>query len=97
MPADSSAFPAADRALGGEDLSVEVLSPDNTAAEMRAKMADYFDAGCRVVWIVDPVRRSVTGHRPDASPVLLAEDDALTEEELLPGFSLAVREAFPRQ
>ncbi|MSU47718.1 MAG: Uma2 family endonuclease [Opitutus sp.] len=32
------------------EICVEVLSPDNTAAEMREKSALYFDAGAREVW-----------------------------------------------
>lgn len=80
---------------GAPDLAVEVLSPGNTAAEMRDKMAEYFAAGCRVVWIVDPLQRSVVIHRPDTGPVILAEDDMLTEAGLLPGFSVIVREVFP--
>ncbi|MBI5768659.1 MAG: Uma2 family endonuclease [Verrucomicrobia bacterium] len=32
------------------EICVEVLSPDNTAAEMREKTALYFDAGAREVW-----------------------------------------------
>jgi Uma2 family endonuclease len=80
---------------GAPDLAVEVLSPGNTAAEMRGKMSEYFAAGCRVVWIVDPLRRSVTVYRSDGNPVLLTEDDTLTEPELLPGFALAVRDVFP--
>jgi Uma2 family endonuclease len=80
---------------GAPDLAVEVLSPGNTAAEMREKMADYFGAGCRVVWIVDPLHRSVTVHRPDAGPAILTEDDMLMEDEVLPGFRVLVREIFP--
>lgn len=80
---------------GAPDLAIEVLSPGNTVADMRAKMADYFDGGCRVVWIVDPVRRSVTVYRPDGNPVLLTENDTLTEPEILPGFSLAIRDICP--
>lgn len=80
---------------GAPDLAVEVLSPSNTEAELRERMADFFAAGCRVVWIVDPLRRSIVIHRPDASPAILAENDTLTEEELLPGFSLVVGEIFP--
>ncbi|MHB8902257.1 MAG: Uma2 family endonuclease [Thermoguttaceae bacterium] len=80
---------------GAPDLCVEILSPGNTAAEMRSKMEDYFAAGCRVMWIVDPLRRSVAVHRPESGPLMLTEDDTLTEEGLLPGFSLAVREIFP--
>lgn len=32
------------------EICVEVLSPDNSAAEMREKAALYFDAGAREVW-----------------------------------------------
>lgn len=81
---------------GAPDLAVEVLSPSNTPTEMREKTNDYFNAGCRVVWIVDPVHRSLTIHRPDADPAILTEDGTLTEEGLLPGFSLPVREIFPK-
>jgi len=80
---------------GAPDIAVEVLSPSNTQAEMDERMSDFFEANCRVVWIVDPLRRSIIVHRPDASPVILAENDTLTEEELLPGFSLVVRDVFP--
>ncbi len=33
------------------DICVEVLSPGNTEAEMKEKMALYFDAGAREVWL----------------------------------------------
>ena len=33
------------------EVCVEVLSPSNTAAEIREKMALYFDAGAREVWL----------------------------------------------
>ena len=33
------------------EICVEVLSPDNTDAEMREKTALYFDAGAKEVWI----------------------------------------------
>lgn len=33
------------------EICVEVLSPDNTAAEMREKAALYFDAGAQEVWL----------------------------------------------
>ncbi|MEY2879681.1 MAG: hypothetical protein RLZZ15_2061 [Verrucomicrobiota bacterium] len=32
------------------EICVEVLSPDNSVAEMRDKTALYFDAGAREVW-----------------------------------------------
>ncbi len=33
------------------EICVEVLSPSNTEAEMKEKMALYFDAGAREVWL----------------------------------------------
>jgi Uma2 family endonuclease len=33
------------------EVCVEVMSPGNTAAELREKMALYFDAGAREVWL----------------------------------------------
>jgi Uma2 family endonuclease len=37
--------------VGAPDVCVEVLSPSNTVAEIREKMALYFEAGAREVWI----------------------------------------------
>jgi Uma2 family endonuclease len=52
------ASPACMRSLGNRkcfilapEICVEVLSPRNTEAEMREKMALYFDAGAREVWL----------------------------------------------
>lgn len=36
------------------ELCVEVLSPGNTEAEIAEKVALYFDAGAREVWLCDP-------------------------------------------
>jgi Uma2 family endonuclease len=80
---------------GAPDLAVEILSPGNSETEMRQKMADYWNAGCRVVWIVDPSRRSVTVWRRETAPVVFAEQDILREDEVLPGFSVCVRDFFP--
>ena len=42
------------------DLAVEVLSPSNTKAEMSRKRREYFEAGVRLVWEVDPRTRTVS-------------------------------------
>src|SRR5438552_3940416 len=36
------------------DLAVEVLSKSNTRREMERKLRDYFQAGVRLVWFIDP-------------------------------------------
>jgi Uma2 family endonuclease len=40
------------------DLAVEVLSVSNTSAEIDRKISEYFAAGCRCAWVVDPKVRS---------------------------------------
>ena len=69
------------------DLVVEVLSPDDRPGEMLEKVADWLGAGTRLVWVIDPERRTGRVHRPDGTVMLLNELDALDGEDVLPGFS----------
>ena len=40
------------------DLAVEILSESNTPAEIRRKLGEYFDAGVRLAWLIDPRKRT---------------------------------------
>ena len=70
------------------DLAVEVLSPGNRPGEMLAKIGDWLKAGARLVWIVDPIRRTARVYRADGTESLLGFDDSLDGEDVLPGFTL---------
>jgi Uma2 family endonuclease len=75
-------------------LAVEVLSHGNTAAEMARKVREYFLAGTRLVWLVDPRTRTVRVYAaPDQSRVL-HETDMLDGGDVLPGLALSLREVF---
>jgi Uma2 family endonuclease len=76
------------------DLAVEVLSPGNTAQEIDEKVAFYFAAGSRLVWIVSPKRRTVAVYRPAAEARILGEQEALDGGEVLPGFSYKLSDLF---
>ena len=77
------------------DLAVEVLSPSNTSRDMLIKVADYFAAGTRQVWIVNPKRRTVTIHDNTTQDVeVLRDTDTLGGGDLLPGFSVLVAKLF---
>ena len=76
------------------DLVVEVLSKNDRPGEVAAKVAEYLAAGVRLVWVADPADRTVTAHRPEAAPVVLGEADALTCEDIIPGFRLPVADVF---
>lgn len=76
------------------DLAVEVVSPSDTAVELEAKVHDYLRAGAQRVWVFYPDSRRVAVYRPDGTTRWYGEDETLEDEELLPGFSLPLREVF---
>lgn len=77
-------------------LAVEVLSPGNTREEMDRKLQDYFAAGVRLVWNVDPEARAVTVYTAPDRSCVLAEDQTLDGGDVLPGFTLPLRKLFAR-
>ncbi|HEX5045005.1 MAG TPA: Uma2 family endonuclease [Candidatus Polarisedimenticolaceae bacterium] len=79
---------------GPPDLAIEVLSPSDRAAEVRGKVRTYLAAGCPLVWIVDPKRRTVTVHAGPEAATVLWEDDVLDAGPVIPEFSVEVRELF---
>src|SRR4051812_4633622 len=79
---------------GAPDLAVEVVSPNDTNAEVEDKVDDYLKAGARLVWVVKPRRRTVTVHRPAQPPTMLRDTDTLTGDDVVPGFACPVAEVF---
>ena len=76
------------------DLAVEVLSPSETASELEEKLDDYLVSGTRLIWVVDPVRRTVMIVSNDAPVRWLRESDTLDGGAVVAGFSCAVAEIF---
>jgi Uma2 family endonuclease len=76
------------------DLVVEVLSPSNRPGQMRRKLQEYFAAGVRLAWIVDPEDKTVTIHTEPLASRTLTADQTLTGGEVLPGFSTQVSAIF---
>ncbi len=79
---------------GPPDLAVEVVSPSDTAAELETKVYEYLNSGAQRVWVFYPDTRRVAVHRPDGTARWYTEEATLEDPELLPGFSLAIREVF---
>jgi Uma2 family endonuclease len=77
------------------DLAVEVVSPSDRVGEVSDKVAEYLDAGVRLLWLIEPRRRTVTVYTPDRHARILREGDELDGGDVLPGFKLAVAELFP--
>jgi Uma2 family endonuclease len=77
------------------NLAVKVLSESNTPAEMDRKRREYFAAGVELLWVIDPVGRTVTVYTPlDRPDAVLTENETLVGGNVLPGFSLSLRELF---
>jgi Uma2 family endonuclease len=76
------------------DLAVEVLSKGNTKREMARKLREYFDAGTRQVWLVDPRKKTVRVHSNVRDSMFLQHGDVLDGCDILPGFSLRLRDLF---
>lgn len=79
---------------GAPDLAVEVVSPGDTAREVREKVALWLAAGTRMVWVVDAKKRTINVHRKQAVIVVLTENDVLEGADVVPGFSCTVAEVF---
>jgi Uma2 family endonuclease len=78
------------------DLAVEILSEGNTPAEMERKLRDYFLSGTRLVWYIDPQRRTVRVYANPDQCIELGERQTLDGGAVLPGFSLPLTQLFAR-
>ena len=78
------------------DLAVEVISHGNTPQEMARKLREYFEAGVKLVWYVYPQTRTVRVYTAPERMLELGEDQTLAGGDVLPGFSLPIREWFRR-
>ena len=76
------------------DLAVEVMSPTDRKRALRRKAERYLEAGTRVVWLVFPDDQVVEVYVPDEDVKTVGLDGTLDGDDLLPGFTLTVREVF---
>jgi len=78
------------------DLAVEVLSTGNTKAEMARKVREYFEAGVRLVWLIDPKKRTARVFSAPDRSVLVRANQALDGGDVLPGFVLVLTDLLDR-
>ena len=85
-PAASEAPPRA------PDIAVEILSPHDSRRELNWKVGAYLAAGTRVVFVLDPRKRTVVAHSPDAVTTF-GPGDIVTHASM-PGFAYPIDEMF---
>jgi len=78
------------------DLAIEVISKGNTKKEMRRKLREYFESGTRLVWFLYPKTREAVVYTSPTEFRRLTVDESLDGGDVLPGFTLSLRELFDR-
>jgi Uma2 family endonuclease len=79
------------------ELVVEVLSPEDRAVELNQKLREYFALGVNLVWLADPVARTVQVYRSPSDVREAGESDVLSGEDMLPGFEVSVASLFEEE
>lgn len=81
---------------GAPDLAVDVISPGDLYAEVEEKVAEWLSHGTLMVLVVNPRQRTVAVHRPGPTVRILGIHDTIDGEDVVPGWTLAVRDLFAR-
>lgn len=76
------------------DLAVEVVSPNDKAYEVDAKIEEYLEAEIPLIWEVNPEIRTVRVYHPAGAVEKLGENDQLTGGDVIPGFRCRVADLF---
>ena len=85
--------------LGAPDLIVEILSPGNSAKEMRVKKELYAESGVREYWVVSSNHETITrfnleGDGVYGRPLIFVNDEQMISE-IFPDFEFQLSEIFP--
>jgi Uma2 family endonuclease len=75
------------------ELAIEIISPDQTFAEMTEKATDYLQAGVLRIWVVDAKAKAITIFYPDAPPQTKRGNDNLADS-LLEGIKFTPQDVF---
>ncbi len=76
------------------DLAIEINSPDNTTAEMQARIRDFLEAGARLVWVMYPGTRTIQVIQSLLERREFGPGDTLEGGDVIPGFSCPVAAFF---
>jgi Uma2 family endonuclease len=76
------------------DVAIEIISPSERAADMRAKLRDYLRTGVRQMWQVYPDTQEVIVHLADGTVNTYEIGQTIPGADVLPGFELPVADVF---
>ena len=76
------------------DLAVEVVSPSDKHYDVTEKALAYLRSGTRLVWVIEPVAKTVMVYRSETDFTVLNYEDTLTGENVVEGFACPVAQLF---
>lgn len=76
------------------DLAVEIVSPTDKQYDVIEKAFAYLKSGTRLVWVIEPVAKTVMVYRSETDFTLLTYEDTLTGEAVVEGFACPVAQLF---
>ncbi len=76
------------------DLAVEIVSPTDVLFRVFEKALTYLSGGTELVWVIEPVAKTVTVYRSETDIKVLTREDTLTGEDVVEGFSCQVSQLF---
>ncbi|HUM47898.1 MAG TPA: Uma2 family endonuclease [Chitinophagales bacterium] len=63
-------------------------SPSDSLKQLKAKMIEWMENGCRLAWLVNPEDQQVIIYRKDGSIEKKSFNEVISGEDVLPGFEL---------
>lgn len=79
------------------DLVVDVVSEKDFMWDLDTRVEEFLAVNVPLVWVINPLGRLAMIHRKDGSIAKLLSADALTGEDILPGFCCRLADIIPAQ
>ncbi|MBE9043077.1 Uma2 family endonuclease [Pleurocapsales cyanobacterium LEGE 10410] len=80
------------------DFVIELVSPSDLTnqryEDLQAKMNEYLDNGVELGWLIEPEAKTVEIYRLGQPVEILNNPSTLSEEDVLPGFTLDLTDIF---
>ena len=77
------------------DLTVEVVSPNDTFADVENKAFTWLESGALLVLIVEPESETVHAYRSRSNIIVLQSTEPLDASDVVIGWKVEVSEFFP--
>lgn len=76
------------------DLAIEIVSPTDFYQDVLDKIDEYFKAGVKQVWLINPEKENLTVYFSFDETKVFSKTDFLSCEEILPKFRLKLSDIF---